>query len=134
LLPYNVLAPNFRDGRGGPGELIRNDVRMDFELVHGPWPKSTRFSKAENLGRVGARRSTLNVATGGRIIFEHWGLLGGLICKGAVEFEGKGLALLAGTEAYLPKEGTKSVRPDGGWLFESDVKFEVWEVREKDQL
>lgn len=133
LLPYEILSPSFRDGRkrNGPGGSTINSDRMDLELVHCPWPKSTHFSRADNLGNVGARRSVLYVATGGRIIFEQWARLGGLVCKGTVEFEGEGLALLPDTEVYLPKDGVRGMRPDGGWLFESDLELEVWVVEEK---
>ncbi|MHC4951606.1 MAG: leucine-rich repeat domain-containing protein, partial [Planctomycetota bacterium] len=132
VLPYTVL-PGFRDRRKGPGGWTINDVRMDFELKHGPWPKTTHFLKAENLGSITARQSDLNVATGGRIFFEQWALLGKMICKGTIEFSGEGLVLLPGTDVYLENGVIQGLRPDGGWLFESTaVQAEDYRWSEND--
>ncbi|MFC1764863.1 hypothetical protein ACFL6U_22675 [Planctomycetota bacterium] len=109
LLPYSCLGPGFRDMRNLPGGIIENGVRMSFHFVHGPWPKGTKLHRANNRSGVSARRSNFYAALGGRIDFEQWGYLGGIICKGSVEFEDKGIALLPGTQVYLP-EGRKRVR------------------------
>jgi hypothetical protein len=76
VFPYGVLGSGFRDLRKGPGGLLLNEVKMDFEFEHGPWPQSTSFSKGDNLWSVSARTSEFDIATGGSICFRQWAILG----------------------------------------------------------